>query len=522
MWTIPDSQVCVEDTGTSVIIDVPQGKRLGSLEGANARTRITSLLAFYLRAYPNISIFYEGTRLDPESLIAEVVDLSFEVPDEYVSDPVAPTVSIVEWKERIPAQKMLICDDSGIALSEYGQEWSDAIVYFTPYLRSGRFKGLSSEDLHMLHMEHSGLLHAAEKAIRAHVRKRQQEISGQIVRELRDEGIYPYDETDLAPTRLVERQTFDLVVTVARTALPPKGTPRKLSVRLIQSVLENEPNGLRKILDQVLNITDEERDHLTKLLAQTELSSVIAAATTVTNRLNFVGGLRKILADRELRRELREVDQLHPMISQNLWLFGEEWDLARSEVGLTSVLESHLDMLGEDTVLEGRLDKIVQEDGRAGRVDILLYRGIGGESYSERLIVELKRPSVRVGRKQLQQIRDYAAAIVDDPQFRGVDVKWKFFLVTYETHPEIRRQIRQEGWLPGMADNQPEYEIWVKTWGELFHAADKRLSFFRDQLSYEATDERVTQYLREAYSKFIPENMRGDYPQAPEQHLRSA
>ncbi|TCJ34592.1 ATP-binding protein [Parafrankia sp. BMG5.11] len=523
VWSVSPPAETTAETGTTVRISVPQGKKLGALEASSARTKLTALLAFYLRAYPDVSIEYDGRLLDPDALISDVVNVSLDLPEEYQSDPVVPVVSIVEWKERTPSQKMLLCDSAGIALAEYGQEWSDPIVYFTPYLRSPRFKKLTSDELHMLQMDHSALLHAADKAIRSYVRERQQEISGQIVRELREEGIYPYDDGDTGPTRLVERQTFDLVVTVARTALPPKGAPRKLSVRLLQSALENEPSGLREILDQVLNITDEEREHLSKLLAQTELSSVISAATTVTNRLNFIGGLRKILSDKELRLKLREVDQLHPMVAQNLWLFGEEWDLARTEVGLTSVLESHLHLLGGDTALEGKLDRVVRDDGRAGRVDILLYRGIGGENYSERLVVELKRPSIKVGRKELEQVRDYASAIVDDPQFRGVDVKWKFILVTYDTHPEIKRSIRQHGRPPGLADNQEEYEVWVKTWGEIFHTAEKKLSFFRDQLSYEATEERVTQYLRESYSKYIPEDIRDDLlRRAPGERLRIA
>jgi hypothetical protein len=59
------------------------------------------------------------------------------------------------------------------------------------------------------------------------------------------------------------------------------------------------------------------------------------AATTVTNRHP---GLRKILADEHLRKNLREVDQLHPMVNKDLWLFGEDWHMTRSELGRTNVL----------------------------------------------------------------------------------------------------------------------------------------------------------------------------------------
>ncbi|MFF0253315.1 hypothetical protein ACFYPW_12570 [Micromonospora zamorensis] len=372
---------------------------------------------------------------------------------------------------------------------------------------------MSVDNIHMLTMTHASLLYAAEQAIRKHVSRRRNEISRQVVEQLKTEGLYPYDMTETSPTQMVERQTFDLVVTVARTALPPRGAPRQLSVNLIQAALERDPSDLHGILDRVLSLNPEERAHLGRLINDTQLSSVISATNTIVDRLNFIGGLRKLLADPQLRRELREVDQLHPMIAKNLWLFGEEWTLARTEVGLTSVLREHLQHLGNDIALESELERVTRDDGRSGRVDVLLYRGVGDERQNERLVVELKRPTVRVGRPELEQVKSYARAIVEDPQYRGVKCKWKFVLATYDYDDSINRDIRQREKPPGLADDQEEYGVWVQSWGEILDAAERKLFFFRKQLEYEATDERVTRYLRESYQEFIPESLHEPYEQ---------
>lgn len=50
----------------------------------------------------------------------------------------------------------------------------------------------------------------------------------------------------------------------------------------------------------------------------------------------------------------------------------------------------------------------------------------------------------------------------------------------------------------------------MKSWGEILDAAERKLTFFRKQLNYEATDERVTQHLRESYAHYIPEAMLDD------------
>ncbi|BAC75377.1 DNA mismatch repair protein [Streptomyces avermitilis] len=512
IWRVVETEPARDKTGTTVRIDVPQGKPLRGLERQDAAANLTAKLAFYLRAYPDVSVTFDGKRLDPSDIIVgEPIDLRLDLPEEYTQEDPAPVVTFVEWNQRMSDRRMLICNADGIALYEQGREWTDSIVSFTPYLRSSLFNDISVDDLHGLPMSHGGLLDVAAKAVQKHLALRGAQISAAVVRQLKDEGIYPYSGPSASGTQAIERQTFDVVVTVARDALPVKGAARQLSVSLIQTALESSPGDLHTILAKVLALSDEDRRHLKNLLDSTDLTHVIEAATTVTNRLNFIGALRKILADPQLRKDLREVDQLHPMIAKNLWLFGEDWNMAMNEVGLTNVLQAHLeDQLGEDVVLENQLEPVTQPDGRSGRVDVLLFRSRRDDSSTERLIIELKRPTVRVGKKELDQIKGYARAIVDDPQYSGVDCKWRFYLITYDYSDKILRDIRQKDKPEGLADDHHDYEVWVKSWGEILDTAEKKLLFFQRQLNYEATDDRVTQHLRESYSRFIPEALAED------------
>lgn len=513
IWTVEDAPPVRDRPGTVVRIEVPQGKNLRALESEDTAANLTAKLAFYLRAYPDVCVTFDGKRLDPaEIMVGDPVDLPLDLPEEYAQDDPPPVVTFVEWNQRMSDRKTLICNSDGIALYEEGREWSDSIVSFTPYLRSGRFDEAPLDDLHMLPMTHGSLMDAAAKAVREHLEQRGSEISAAVVRQLKEEGIYPYPEGPATDIQSIERKAFDVVVTVARDALPHRGAPRSLSVGLIRTALERSPGDLHAVLEKVLALTDEDQRHLRNLLDSTELTDVIGAATTVTNRLNFLGGLRKMLADEKLRTELREVDQLHPMVAQNLWLFGEDWAWARTEVGLTNVLQAHLEELGEDVALENRLQPVRQPDGRDGRVDILMFRTRRSDNTTERIVIELKRPTVRVGEKELRQIKGYARAIVDDPQYKGVDCRWTFYLVTYDYSDRIQRDIRQKGRPDGLCDDQDDYQVWVKSWGEILDTAEKKMRFFQQQLQYEATDERETRHLRESYAHFVPEGLGASPP----------
>lgn len=54
----------------------------------------------------------------------------------------------------------------------------------------------------------------------------------------------------------------------------------------------------------------------------------------------------------------------------------------------------------------------------------------------------------------------------------------------------------------GPADVQDDYEVWGKSWGEILDAGERKLRFFQEQLNDEATDDRVTQYVRATRTSF--------------------
>ncbi len=88
---------------------------------------LTAKLAFYLRAYPDIVVSYDGAILNPNALIQNVVDPIPDPPPEYAVDPTPPVVTFVEWKAHMTDRKLLICNEAGIALAEYGEDWHDPL-----------------------------------------------------------------------------------------------------------------------------------------------------------------------------------------------------------------------------------------------------------------------------------------------------------------------------------------------------------------------------------------------------------
>ena len=76
----------------------------------------------------------------------------------------------------------------------------------------------------------------------------------------------------------------------------------------------------------MLQLDDDDLDSLDRLLDRTELGALIRSSHKVADRLDFVNGLGLLLYSDDTRRTFREVDQLHPMVVAEPWLFGDEWE----------------------------------------------------------------------------------------------------------------------------------------------------------------------------------------------------
>ena len=297
---------------------------------------------------------------------------------------------------------------------------------------------------------------------------------------------------------------FDLLAVTARATFNAiNRQQREMSARLLKLALEERPEELDEILAKTLSLSEAEREQVADMLRYSSLGKIVGAASEVSRRLDLIATLRHVIYSDDVSDRMREVDQLHPLIKDQAWLFGEDWRLSRSEASLTNVLRSAVDnevILEEDIANSG--GEVLLADGRRGRVDLLFERTILSPGDQQRLVVELKRPSVSLGNKELGQIRGYAGALSCHPGVRPG--KWTFWLVGKTYKPEVRGQVEQRDRAWGHIEAHDDYDIWITTWGHLLDDAERRLAFYRDQLSYDMTQEQAVERVRSRHQKLLP------------------
>lgn len=187
------------------------------------------------------------------------------------------------------------------------------------------------------------------------------------------------------------------------------------------------------------------------------------------------------------------------LIRDNTWIFGENFHFTLAEAGLTRVMER----VAEELSIKSRGKKKVRKlDGKTGRVDSFLGRVVphpDGE-HREFLLVELKKPSIKITRKELDQIEDYANAIVSQPDYIQTSTFWNFYLVTGEYDAAVSGRITQTGRAVGLCIEKDNYKVWVKTWAEIIRECEGRLKFIQDRLQIEVSTEEIEMRIAELQS----------------------
>jgi hypothetical protein len=281
-------------------------------------------------------------------------------------------------------------------------------------------------------------------------------------------------------------------------------------LQLIKAAIETGTSTLPAILEKVIDLPKAKQDELAELLRKTTLTAVINAAKAVTDRLDFLKALQILIFDPRSQKQLLERSQLHRILAQETWLFGEEFNLLNDDEDLTSVLRSHLKVLGRTELPP---EPVFDTDGNAGIVDLMLSRRVPTATDHERkhLVVELKRPSQPINEEVLSQVKRYAKAVASDDRFRASGVEWDFLALSNSFTEEAEMDARQTGKPRGLIveyDEPTKIRVWAKTWGQIIQEAEGRLTFYKRRLEYQANEPEALKYLKTINAGYLSDEVK--------------
>lgn len=456
----------------------------------------------------NLNIVFRDKKIGVASLkLAETaVDLGVEGVDAQI------LMTVIEWSAALP-RHLYLCDEQGITLHEMKPGIHAPGRHFSAYIKWNGFV----EEASALPLEDSApepipqIISAAQDALRHHFAALDEAKSSRLVKAWQDEDSYPFRQAPKTQADVAARGLFDIVA-VSAAPVVERADPasRKFSLELLKTAVETDPSKVRHIMENVLKLPAAQVEEFSDLLQKTSLESVVKASSVVVGRLDFLIGLEEIVNDRELKKHILERKQLHRLLARETWIFREEYALTANDTTLRTALKAHIKLLGRDDLAPDEMHSpVVDAKGREVVVDLMLSGAIEqARNRREHVVVELKRPTVSIGKTQLDQIENYARAVAMDTRFASTDTTWEFWIVGDEIDPVIRHKFGQGNPDADVAEEYEEngYKVTVRgvTWAKIIQNARHRLRFVKDQLGYDPTSESGLDHLRMKHGAVLP------------------
>lgn len=425
---------------------------------------------------------------------------------EEVEEGVFNLDSII-WDEKPNQEKSLVyfIDSSDEIIHKELSELNLKGFHCSSYVKSDWFDGFNQE-LEMLPGSKNkdsdvfkNILALARNKLRQEYINFRNSAADNLIQQYIKEGVFPDMNGDNRVLNEFHREQLISTIKTIYEAEPAvfskqlNKSQKRILIKLLDRIVQsNRLSELFDVLDGVVSLSEDDMGRISGLLQRTSLENITKTVEHVRDRLDIIQSFKSLIYDHT--KFAYEVPHIQKCIESNLWLFGEKYHLLTSEEdkfdqALRSLLEFNAkgDHYNKQPLTHPDKNKemdlfIAQKGFKVGDDD---------KKYFHHVVIELKRPSIKLGDKELAQIKTYKNVIANEPQFQDENSVWDFVLIGNEisesniTAANLRSDLdtnRIHG-EPGLVQKTGNYRIIVKTWKQILNEFELRYDEISNKLS---------------------------------------
>lgn len=314
------------------------------------------------------------------------------------------------------------------------------------------------------------------------------EYAKSFIKKLKEKKVYPQYNANNAVDKFKEEQLDNLIANVyyfvPKVFVSLNIIQQKTLIRLFELILDSgETENLFKILGDVTELTSQERQDMAELLNKVELNNVLSMLQLITDRLQAINDFKELI-NRE--RNANEVDHIQKFIEKHYWFFGEEYHLATAEEpNFEEALRKYLNYASDNYYAKGTVT--IDDENKYKQMDIFAIQSMPCGDIKKCIVVELKRPSVIIGRHELNQLKDYFDVIKNEDRFNASNIDWEFYLVGNRYNDEIESEIESAKGHGerSLVHKVAKCKIYVKTWSEIFTELELNFNYLQEKLKFD-------------------------------------
>lgn len=255
---------------------------------------------------------------------------------------------------------------------------------------------------------------------------------------------------------------------------------KRIFIRLLDQVMDSDRNdSLFKILGEIVELEDDDREQFARILETTKLKNVVATLQLIEDRLQTIQALRSINFDHTLKAS--EVKHLQKIIERHYWIFGEEYRFVGAEnIKFQEALNRYKHILYG--VSE---EEYVNHPDKYKEMDLF----ITGQEYRNgrpsNLVVEIKSPTnvPKIKMEHFTQISTYMSVIRNQDGFNDPTTFWTFLLIGLDIDDIASQHIQNP--LTGICTDKDNYRLYMKTWAQVLNEAEARFNYLKEKMQNE-------------------------------------
>lgn len=242
---------------------------------------------------------------------------------------------------------------------------------------------------------------------------------------------------------------------------------------------------LTVVLEQLQELTEEEKNELLDILHRTTLSNVIKTIKEVDHRIEVIDSLKSLIF--EHKNETLEVKHLQKILDENFWIFGEQFRLFSTTEG-----PLHKTLMGYAKDILEIEEPTIETDSKKELDLFLTKQEVSGNNKQKNIIVELKRPSIKLGKKEYDQLENYMETIMNENVCNGENQDWEFYLIgnDYDSHIEnkIKNAMNHGEQERGLCQNiDGKFKIYVRKWSDILEVEwSCKMQYLKERLQIQA------------------------------------
>lgn len=314
--------------------------------------------------------------------------------------------------------------------------------------------------------------------------------SDSLLEELKEDKLIP----NLHSFGIYDEESYDdllkIIYTIAHSLFVGKSKPEKKFIcATFAGLLSTQDDLLIKIiLEQLQELSEDEKEDLLCILNRTTLSNIVKTIKEIDHRLDVISKLKFLISEHE--KETLEVKHLQKILDNNFWLFGEQFRLFSSTEG---ALKNVLIKYAKEVL---KIEDPGLENNPTGEVDLFLTKTESIEEIKQQnIIIEIKRASKTLGKKEYDQIEGYMEKILAENLCNGETQYWEFYLIGKEYDAHILNKIesaknhgeKEKGLCYNIKDGR--VKIYVRKWSDILEVEwGNKMKYLKEKLQIKAKE----------------------------------